>query len=294
MIIVLNIVKEYLLDMEIKGRSNMTVTTHKYTMNAFFMWYGGDLDKIDTFTIKQYIKFCMETVKPSTINKRIATLKVFFNWCIEEEILTKNPAEKITYLPEKKPMIKTFNHEHVKAIINFYSGKFYLDVRNKTLVTMLIETGIRNSEIRQIQLKDISENSIKILGKGNKVRYVPISLHLQKQLFKFMRKREEYIAHKGFGTTYLFVSTHGDMLTIKMPLNVVKRACNELGIKDVNGIVHNCRRYYAQTMLDNTDLYTVSRLLGHSELRTTQIYLNSTDDKVILERGMNSPLSKFK
>ncbi|MFF3023766.1 tyrosine-type recombinase/integrase [Gottfriedia sp. NPDC057948] len=191
-------------------------------------------------------------------------------------------------------MIKTFNHDHVKAIINFYNGKFYLDIRNKTLVTMLIETGIRNSEIRQIQLNDISDNAIRILGKGNKIRYVPISLHLQKQLYKFLRKREEYINGKGFTTLFLFVSTHGGMLTIKMPLNVVKRACLELGIEDVNGIVHNCRRYYAQTMLDNTDIYTVSRLLGHTELRTTQIYLNSTDDKVILERGMNSPLSKFK
>ncbi|MFF3023765.1 site-specific integrase [Gottfriedia sp. NPDC057948] len=77
----LNILKEYLLDMEIKGRSNTTVTTHKYTVNAFCSWYGGDLNNIDTFTIKQYIKFCMKTVKPSTINKKIATLKVFFNWC---------------------------------------------------------------------------------------------------------------------------------------------------------------------------------------------------------------------
>lgn len=78
-------------------------------------------------------------------------------------------------------MIRTYSDSDIKALINYYSGKSYLQVRNKTMIMLLVETGIRNSERRNVKLEDVYDDVIKVSGEG-KTWFVPISIHFKKQL----------------------------------------------------------------------------------------------------------------
>lgn len=283
-------IEEYLFDMEAEALSKATLKNKRTFLNHFANWYGKNLEDVKPIHVKKYIKARLDKgIKPTSINTCIKQLKVFFQWCIENDYLDESPMEKVKLLRQERTMIKAFSDSDIKALFNHYNGKSYLQVRNKTIVTILIETGIRNSELRNIKLDDVIHDSIIVKGKG-KTRTVPISNQLKKQLLKYNRVRDKY--PKATQCPYLIVSTMGGQISIDVPLDVLKTAGEAVGI-NVRILVHSVRRYYAQKMLNNTDIFTLSRLLGHSSLSTTQIYLQSTEDSTIIQRGMNSPLSNM-
>lgn len=284
-------INEYLWDIQIKGFAESTIKNKRNALIHFSNWCNKNMEQIRPIHIKEYIqKELSKGVRPVSVNFRLKQLKTFFAYCIEEGLISKNPMEKIKLLRQEKTMIRTFSDSDIKALINYYNGKTYLQVRNKTMIMLLVETGVRNSELRNITLEDVYDDVIKVSGKG-KTRFVPISIHLKKQLIKYMRVRKAYA--KAQECPYLFVSTGGRRVSVDVPLDVLKKAGKAVNI-DVQLLVHSLRRYYAQAMLsNNVDLYTVSRLLGHSSVTPTQIYIHSTEDKVIMQRGMKSPLSKI-
>jgi integrase/recombinase XerD len=284
-------IKEYLLDIHIKGFAESTIKNKRNALTHFANWCCKEIEDIRPVHIKEYIQDELNKgVQTVSVNFRLKQLKAFFAYCIEERLINKNPMEKIKLLQQEKTMIRTYSDEDIKALINYYNGKTYLQVRNKTIIMILVETGIRNSELRNIKLEDVYDDVIRVSGKG-KTRHVPISNHLKKQLIKYMRARKTY--ERAQECPYLIVSTGGRRVSLEVPLEVLKRAGKAANI-DVKLHVHSLGRYYAQTMLGNdVDLYTVSRLLGHSNITTTQIYVQSTEDKVIMQRGMKSPLSKI-
>jgi len=212
-----------------------------------------------------------------------------YKYAVNEGIISSNPFNRISLLKEQKPMIKTYSTEDIKQIINFFNGKDFLSIRNKTMMMTFIETGIRSSELRNIRVNDVFEDSIRIIGKGNKVRIVAISLPLRKQMIRYQRARNSLLGDKN--CDWYFISHTGKYLKIGAMKHIIEKLY-KLNLP-VQLTFHNFRRFYAQQMLGNTDLYTVSRLLGHSDVVTTQRYVNSTEDKVIIERGMNSPLSNI-
>ncbi|PEL13032.1 tyrosine-type recombinase/integrase [Bacillus sp. AFS017336] len=295
------IIDVYLSDMDAKGHSQTTLRTKRNILSPFSDWLklnGMDIERVTPLIIQKYLTFKRETVKNTTLNNIIKVLKTFFKWCIEMEIYKSNPMSKISRLPQTKTMIRTFSDNDIKRMINFYNGTGYYPTRNKTMLVMFIETGIRSNELINIKLEDIMSNAIKITGKGNKNRVVPISNHLKKQLFKYLRVREKY-AHarttkatsfKVQNNPYLFVNKHGNKLGSKIPLRVLQK-CGE-GI-EVDLLVHSIRRYYIQKMNEHCDLFTIMKLVGHDSIETTQIYLNSTVDEKILAKGLNSPLNNI-
>lgn len=299
-----SIIDVYLSDCEVKGFSQTTIRTKKVIIQSFEKWLldnGGNIESVNPITIQRYILYKKQQVSSSTVNNVIKTLKVFFKWCVEMELYSNNPMNKIQRLPQTKTMIKTFSDVHINSLVNFYKGSGYFPTRNKTMLTLLIETGIRSNEMINIRLDDIYTNAIKIHGKGNKDRVVPISNHLKKQLFKYLRVRERYASARTTVRTsekvqncpYLFVNKLGGKLGSKIPLRVLQKAGQETGI-DVDLLVHSIRRYYIQKMNEHTDLFSIMKLVGHESIETTQIYLNSTVDEKILAKGMNSPLHNLK
>lgn len=280
--------KEYSIEIAGKGYSKVTVKTHIWNINQFIKFYGNkDVEDVTKSDIKAYIGYQLERIKPITLNQHLMNLRTMFKFLVEEELLDRDPMKGIKLLKESKNIIKTYSVDDVKTLLNSFKGKDYLTVRNKTIIMMLCETGIRNSELCGVTLEDVSEDAIRIVGKGNRVRYVPISLPLKRQLLRYMRSREKYMQE---GVSHLFVTRTRRPLTRHVMIQTINKLGDDIGL-DLKATVHHFRRYYAQQMLKNVDLYTVSRLLGHSDIKTTQIYIQGIEDKDILARGMNSPLS---
>ena len=146
---------------------------------------------------------------------------------------------------------------------------------------MLFETGIRCWELCCIQKQDIHDDFIIINGKNHKQRVVPITPILRKALLNYDGCIVNYFALKNIDN-YYFLSVHGRQLTNSAVEHIIKR--HGEGISGVRVSPHTCRHFYAQQQIKmGTDLYTLSRLLGHENVQITQTYLNSLRDTDVIQ-----------
>lgn len=292
--ILTELMKSYLTECNIRNFSSITISERRYAIERFLAFTGDvNSEEITRNTIKTYLAKYKDKAKANTVNSNLRHIKGMFSFALEEGIMNSNPADGIKALKEEKTVIRTYATSSVQEILDNLNRMDFVSIRNKAIVTLLIETGIRNSELCNIKMEDVLDGCIKIHGKGNKVRYVPITEAFDKELARYLFHRKEFLGSKE--SEYLFISRLGDGLTRGALIKTIKD--NVFGGQDeIDGIpttVHNFRRFFAQNMLDGTDLYTVSRLMGHTDVKTTERYLRSAEDEKILARGMNSPLSRL-
>ena len=164
-------------------------------------------------------------------------------------------------------------------MMEYYKGSDFLSIRNKTIITLLFESGIRATELCNITIKDLCSNYILINGKGNKQRIIPITLPLLKQLNKYMRYRNRQFEQHN---DYLFLSRNNRKLTVEM-LELIIKNCSVSVRKEIRSSPHTIRHYYAQNqILKGTDIFTLSLLLGHNSVEVTQSYLRSINKNLLV------------
>src|SRR5690606_18481697 len=116
----------------------------------------------------------------------------FFNWCEKEEYMSENVAKKVDMPKIPIKVLNGFTMEEVHAMINSFSYKTYLEARNKAIIALLADTGIRAMELRTLKTENITETKILVNGKGNKERIVFISPALKRILIKYERMKRQY------------------------------------------------------------------------------------------------------
>ena len=172
-----------------------------------------------------------------------------------------------------------------------------MSIRNRLIVALLIDTGIRNLELCNINTLDVKDRVIHIHGKGNKERVVPISPMLKKLIIKYDRVRSLYIQDKLITDDCYLLSQTGNRLTVEAVERVIRK-CGQLAkVRDsIRCSPHTIRHYYAQAMLrGGLDVYSLSRLLGHEDISITKRYLQSIQDDSIIElASTTSPLMNIK
>jgi integrase/recombinase XerD len=114
-----------------------------------------------------YGKHCKETY----VNGILKTIRSFFKYCVSEEYINENPTLKVSWAKEEKSVIATFTNEEVIKMIDFYNCDSYAGARNKTILAMLFDTGIRNSELCGLLKSDVQSENLRIKGKGKKGTY---------------------------------------------------------------------------------------------------------------------------
>lgn len=219
--------------------------------------------------------------KGTYVNGLLKSIKSFVQYCYDEDMGGFNTKRNFKWCKEEKPVIMAFKPEHVKTILNDCSGGDFMAVRDRAVLTMLFETGIRCWELCCMRPEDIHEDYIVIVnGKGHKQRVVPITAILHKVMLRYEYVRDDYFTLKATDDSY-FLSFHGRQLTNSAVEHIVKR--HGSGIEGIRVSPHTCRHFFAQQQVKmGTDLYTISRLLGHENIQITQTYLNSLrDDEVI-------------
>jgi integrase/recombinase XerD len=188
--------------------------------------------------------------------------------------------------------IVSFTEKEMKDMLNFYNKRSFLDVRNRAILSMLFDTGIRCEEMLSMMPDQIQKGLIVINGKGSKQRLVPLSPVLQKALQQYERVKERYFRNR-FPAGNLFLSKTGKPLTNEMIRHIMREAAEMVGVREtVRVSPHTCRHTYAHTQLRNgCDIYTLSRLLGHESVSITQRYLEGIQDEQVLSVGLkHSPL----
>lgn len=224
-----DIIKEFIFDCRMRKLSERTIKSYKNNNLAMMQFiqkeYGiVELEETNHIAIRDYIEFLTKKELAETyINSLMKCFKAYFTYCVREQYIMKNPMERVYKQKEPITLINAFSDTEVKRMINFHTGTRFLQIRNKLIMILLFDTGIRNSELCGLKLDDIRDTYINILGKGKKVRYVPITSIISKQLIKYLRIRGEYIKNKiNYETEYLLLSQKGRKLTVETIERIIK------------------------------------------------------------------------
>lgn len=287
-------VKEWLVECEIRKYTPKTLRGYKINLNIFLRYCEeelaiDDMEEISMLTIKKFTQAMIKKGHKGTyVNGLLKSAKSFIQYVYEEYeegFNTRN--KKFTWVKEERPVIRAFKPKDVRYILNNCKGVDYLSIRDTAIITMLIETGVRCWELCCIQPKDIHEDYIIIQGKNHKQRAIPITPVLKKALMKYDRMKENYFAYKNM-EDYYFLSNRGRQLTNSGMEHMIKRRSEGVD-SNIRCSPHTFRHTFAQMQLKmGTDLYSLSRLLGHESVSITQIYLRSLEDAEIVKMNKNN------
>jgi len=280
------VVKEFLNTLEKEyGFSIETVKTYDYNLRIFVEFLGFqklNYLKITKEHIRSYLRYLDDLkYKNSSISANLSTLRSFYGYLVNENKIESNPFKRISNPKIEKKLPNFLNLVEIEDLLEFYSLEGSLNIRNRLVIELLYATGLRVSELVSIELKNInfSEQSIKVLGKGNKERIVFYGDYAKDVLNVYLKKsRLELVNNKN--NDYLFLNRNGEKLSTRSIELIIKKAIDYLAIKN-KVTPHTIRHTFATHLLNNgADIKSVQELLGHESLSTTQIYTHITSDRL--------------
>ena len=258
--------------------STHTMDAYKRDINQYLM-YLGDLDiknlsDVKSTHIRDYIRLLSDGgMAPASISRIISSIRTYYRFLSSENILDENPVLLINNpkLPKKLPDV--LSEKEISLIINAIqeSSQFYQ--RDKAIIELLYSCGIRVTELCNLEMSNlfIDEDLIRVMGKGNKERLLPLGIRSKKYLDDYIKhSRNSHI--KKSGSSFVFVSRNGNQLTRAMINIILNKWTQASGLKK-SVSPHKLRHSFATHLLEGgADLRFVQALLGHSDISTTQIY----------------------
>ena len=279
--------REYLTEIEVRKFTLKTIKSYRNNLNLFlrFCEEEAGISEVEELTLSVVRQFSLymsgKGRKGSYINGLLKVAKAFIQYCYDEGYGGFNTKKNFKWCKQDKAVIMAFKPSDVRRMLQSCKGYDFLQVRDAAVLTALFETGIRCWELCCIQKKDIHEDFIIINGKNHKQRVVPITPVLRKAMMKYDNCAADYFTLKNIDD-YYFLSFHGRQLTNSAVEHIIKR--HGEGIDGIRVSPHTCRHFFAQQQIKmGTDLYTISRLLGHENIQITQTYLNSLRDDDIIQ-----------
>ena len=210
----------------------------------------------------------------------ITVLNNYFTFLLSERIIKSNPCEEISQPKLSKKLPNYLTVEEIDELLDI-DLETPLDFRNKAMLELLYASGLRISELLNLKLNDISfdEDILKVVGKGDKQRIVPIGDVALEYLKLYINEYRSLIL-RSKNSEYLFINNNGNQMTRQGFFKILKKQCMLKGIKkEVSP--HTLRHSFASHLLNNgADLRTIQELLGHSDISTTQVYTHLINEKL--------------
>lgn len=240
-------------------------------------------EKISHEEIQEYLfQLSKEKLSERSQARWISSIKAFFKYLTEEEIREDNPSALLEgpklglYLPD------TLSFEEVERIINKIDISTDIGQRNQCMVEILYGCGLRVSELIEIKISDINfkEHYLKVNGKGNKTRYVPLTNYTLSLLKDYIQNvRPHYKINKKY-EDYVFLNSRGSSMSRVIVFIIIKELADKAGInKKISP--HTFRHSFATHMLQNgADLRYIQEMLGHSSITTTEIYTHLKNEEL--------------
>ena len=224
-------------------------------------------------TIKNYLYKSFSDKKSISQARSISAIKSFFNYLIFEGYIKDSPISNIESPKQEKKLPKVLTEEEIKKLINSIDLNHEFGQRNKTIIEILYGTGIRVSELINLKLSNIffKENIIKVIGKGNKERFVPLGEIASNELKIYINNRNR-LKIDSKSSDILFLNRYGRGLTRSMIFKIISDASKRVGL-DKKISPHTLRHSFATHLIKNgADLRTIQLILGHESITTTEIY----------------------
>ena len=284
------LIHEFLFDCKVRELSDQTIKNYEKQLNKFRHFVRENFqvivfEDLKPYHVKQYISSLQDReCKPAYINDLLKAVKCLCAYAqregYSEEVLTK----RVKNVKEPKVLIHTFNSKEILRMIKYFNGSDYISIRNKMILMIFFDTGIRLSELTNMKLDQIQDSYFVIYGKGRKERVVPKNPAVGKFMYKYLNAREKYFMARNCEDEYVFLTKNGKRLNNEAIRVFMKEAADAVGVNPkVRVSPHTCRHTFAHQQLKNgLDLYSLSRLLGHESVSITQRYLESIEDTQIL------------
>ena len=264
-----------------KRYSDYTITSYKVDLNQFFNYlieeYKIDTPKNVTFKIvRNWISYLLESgLKPRSVNRKISSLKSYFKFLVNSNYSDSNPTLKIISPKTSKRLPVFIEKEKINSLLDakFFDDNF-IGYRDKLIIELFYFTGIRLSELLNISIKDVDFNNsqIKVLGKRNKERLIPLTYTLISELKKFINNNNL--------NSYLFVDENNKKLYSKKVYRIVNKYISKVSSLKKKS-PHILRHSFATHMLNNgADINAIKEILGHANLSATQIYTHNSIKKL--------------
>lgn len=265
------------------------------TLTNFLQREGfGSLLDVSPRTARFFVATLHEEYSRASIARKISTLRSFYHFMVNENIVTEHPFLDVELPKKEKRLPKFIYPEEMEALINSIDRTSPLGERNYTIVEMLYGTGLRASELVGVNISDMDfyEDFVLVHGKGNKDRYVPIHHRLKKVLQNYILTARE--ALKKEEQHALFLNHHGERLSPR-GLRYVIHDLIEKSSTMLSMSPHTFRHTFATHLLNNgADLRSVQELLGHSSISSTQIY-TGVSKEILQQKYMDAhPRAKRK
>lgn len=288
--------KEFLFECEIRKYTWKTIKGYRngleFLINYLKVEHGlSNIEEVQTRHLKAFFMYQSKRGRKETyMNGLLKTYRAFFKYHIGEENISSNPVLKVSWMKEPKTIIKTFQDNEVRGMLEAYPESDFISVRNKAIIAMLFDTGIRCYELCTLTNDAMKDNYILVNGKGKKERQVGNSPYLAKILMKYDRIKQYNFEYKNIKVNSYFLSRTGRPLTNSAVERIVKIAGEYAHVSDdIRCSPHTCRHYFAQAQLRNgMDVYSLSRILGHDNIKITQRYLQGLQDNDVVTKSIKT------
>ena len=270
-----------------KRYSRHTIISYENDLTGFFdfvvlQYNSMELTEISASVVRSWLASLKgNKITSKTINRKISTLKSFFKYQLKMNKIEVNPVSAITSLKISKRLPSFVEQKDIKTLFGYvefpdtWEGK-----TNRLLLLIFYETGIRLSELINIKESHIdnSKGSVKVLGKGNKERIIPVNNALLKKIESYISEKNSNINARG--NDFLFINVKGKKLYPKYVYNVVKKYLGDVSTNERKS-PHVLRHTFATHLTNNgADINAIKELLGHASLASTQIYTHNSIDKL--------------
>lgn len=306
---------------ENKGLATKTIGSYEQTLRLLMLYLDEQgitqTEKITHTVIQNYVKQIKErgkytvTSNPNsgnyqerrldfgkkvsdvTINNYLRNMSAFFGWCVEEDLILSSPVKRGDYIKVERRPLEFVSDEDFRKLLRNMNTASFSEYRDSIIIQLLLDTGMRVNECLLIQVTDVNLQKRYIYlpaenTKGKKGRYVFFSDKMATQLQRWIKYKDRYR-----DSNFLFCTNKGKFLEVNNFEANVRKYAQRIGLKDIHP--HVFRNNFAKRFLmSGGDIYTLSRLLGHSSVTVTeQAYLDVNQDDLAEMYRKHSPLSKI-
>ena len=261
-----------------RGLSTNSIKSYEYDLNLFKKFIESNHIS-DTpvncrkETIRNYLYNNLSNKKSRSQARSISAIRSFFNYLIFEGYIKNSPISDIELPRLEKKLPEVLTELEIEKLIKSFNIKENFGQRNRAIVEVLYGTGMRVSELVNLKLSNIffKENIIKIIGKGNKERFVPLGRVASNEIREYLKIRDNLIIDSKF-SDIIFLNRYGRGLTRSMIFKIISDGYKRIGLnKKISP--HTLRHSFATHLLKNgADLRTIQIILGHESITTTEIY----------------------
>ncbi|MCS7203484.1 MAG: tyrosine recombinase XerC [Thermodesulfovibrio sp.] len=280
-----------------RGDSHNTLRAYKRDLEEFFRFSGADLYQIEPVIIRGFIsQQILKGKSKSTVARKLSTLRSFFSYLYQEGLIKVNPARVVTSVKIKRALPKFLTVDDVFRLVEAPKDDKFINTRDRAILELLYGSGLRVSELCGLNIEDLDlkESFIKVKGKGNKERIVPVGQKAKEALKRYITLRNISRIKGEFKReeSALFINSAGKRLSTRQIRKIVDKYAKAIGLLEKIS-PHTLRHTFATHLLmEGADLRVIQELLGHSSLSTTQIYTHVDLKHLIEVYDKAHPLSK--